>query len=215
MSFTATANTLYENLQDATIKSITVSRTPILKSTMALLNTFSGGDFLKRLEKQPYDDLFHLRMIINTSKGKVMTEKNENVVITSNIPKREKNTESIEIQIPSNLTFGNLIDNTIAKIGKLKFFKYSVFNNCQMFVMNILNSNGLNKPEYEKFIKQDVKELFRDKPYFRKFVNTVSDVGAVVDKKVQLHKDNVNRLTNPRRLVKDIAKKPSLILNFI
>ena len=65
------------------------------------------------------------------------------------------------------------------------FVRYSANqNNCQDFVLAVLESNGLMTPQLFDFVKQDTEAIFKNKPIIRKVVNTVTDLGAVVDNAV-------------------------------
>ena len=41
-------------------------------------------------------------------------------------------------------------------------------NNCQNFILNVLQANNLNTPAYEKFVKQDTAALFANDPFLSK-----------------------------------------------
>ena len=61
------------------------------------------------------------------------------------------------------------------------FFYSANDNNCQDFVIGILNGNNIGDDENRSFTKQDTESLFGDSNFLRKFSNTVSDLGATVD----------------------------------
>ncbi len=65
-------------------------------------------------------------------------------------------------------------------------------NNCQNFVINILQNNDLlNNNDLIQYIKQDTDAIFTN-PNVRKVVNTVTDMGAVYDNL----KDNVTTIAD-------------------
>jgi inorganic pyrophosphatase/exopolyphosphatase len=166
---------LLDKFGDETIKSITVLRTPIMKVFEKLLNTLSGGELKKQMEKMNYDELFHLRLLVKTDKNnRIAFEKNEtiNAIHKFKIP---PNTDKLEVtNIPTGLTINQLLTNTKKRMGK-KFFPYSgVNNNCQDFVLNILQANNLATTSAEQFIKQDTQTLFNTMPVLKKVMDALT-----------------------------------------
>lgn len=167
------------------IKKIKVGRTPLPSILTKVLNVVSLGGFNKLLEQSPYDKLFHLFVIITLSNGTVVTvllEKNEtlNMKVVSNY--NPKGAEYMDVNnIPSNLTFAELINNARKRQGS-NFFKYSALtNNCQDFIMDLFKASSLSNSSLQNFIKQDVKSIFKKYPLTRKFINTLTKIGSGVD----------------------------------
>jgi hypothetical protein len=133
--------------------------------------------------KIPFDKLFHLRLLLKLDNGKeVFIEKNERLNSGIGMGAKKEGLETMPINssdIPSNLTFGQLVENTRAYQGN-KFLTYSSSsNNCQYFLMAILQGNQFkNISQYSKFIKQDTEEIFKNNPALRKIANTFTDLGA-------------------------------------
>jgi hypothetical protein len=72
-----------------------------------------------------------------------------------------------------------MLENTKDLMGN-KFFDYKALdNNCQFFISSVLKSNALNSEALSKFVLQDTRQLFENNPKFRKFVNSVTDTGAI------------------------------------
>lgn len=63
--------------------------------------------------------------------------------------------------ITPNLTINTMIDNTKQQMGNQMFQYNAINNNCQIFVRNILNYNGMYDEKYNDFIMQDVETVFR------------------------------------------------------
>ena len=60
------------------------------------------------------------------------------------------------------------------------FLTYSVKdNNCQNFILAILESNGLLNSRNELFTKQYTDSYFSDD--LRKFTSTITDIGSKID----------------------------------
>lgn len=163
------------------IRKITIDRTPVGFFLKFLLNAASMGDFNKRYKNSPHDDLFHLRIIIETRKGKVALEKNE-VINMENNPTIAKKAQTQEVDLGdkrNNININQLLDNTKKNMGK-NFYPYSAKNNnCQDFILGIFNGNAIGTAANREFIKQDTKALFSN--YLRKFSNVVTDIGASAD----------------------------------
>jgi hypothetical protein len=138
----------------------------------------------------PYESLFHLSMIINNL---VLLEKNSvvNMQINPNLP---SDTEKMISPIPTNTTINQFIENCLKTMGTAKFFSYSASNNnCQNFILNLLNSNHISDANLYNFIKQDTKSIFENN-YVRKLTNNVTDIdGRITElsggqlKKLQKH----------------------------
>ena len=168
------------------IASIEIGRTPVPSMLTSMLNILSFGEFQKKFGATPYDKLYHLFMVIRTTKGeRVMFEKNEviNSALRYKIP---PNTELKKIDgIPQNLSINDFLLKGLQRQGKEKFFTYSAsHNNCQDFIVNLLQANNIGG-NVISFVKQNTKELFEGLPRLRKIANTVTDVAAVADRVIQ------------------------------
>jgi hypothetical protein len=72
-----------------------------------------------------------------------------------------------------------LIKNTSEKMGD-KFLPYNGFNNnCQNFIINMLQANGIN--EGEEFVSQKVGGILKDHPYVKQFINLATELGGRYD----------------------------------
>ena len=167
------------------IKSIRVGRTPLPSTLTKALNIVSLGAFNKLVERSPYDDLMHLFCILTLDNGttiKILLEKNEaiNMQVVSNY--NPKNAEYIDVpRVPSNLTFNDLL-NGARKIQGSNYFKYnSSSNNCQDFIIAVLKGSSILTDSLSKFIKQDVKSIFKTLPITQKIINTLTNLGGTVD----------------------------------
>jgi len=110
-----------------------------------------GIEFLKR---QVYDKVFHLyirfRLYDNTQ---YEIERNQTVNLISGDSLR-KNEEIVKVPISGYPTLGDFFKKGIDPNDKM-FWKYSTSNNCQKFVMDLLNRNGYLTPALKTFIYQD------------------------------------------------------------
>ncbi len=133
--------------------------------------------------KTPFDKLFHLRLLLKLDNGKdIFIEKNERLNSGVGIGAKKDGLEIEQISsndIPQGLTFGELVDKTKDYQGE-KFLTYSSSsNNCQYFIMAILQANQFgNVSKYANFIKQDTESIFKNNPTLRKIANTFTDLGG-------------------------------------
>jgi len=171
---------LLEKIGDEKITSLRIDRAPISPTTiLKLLRPYRNA--LKALS---YDDTFHLLLVIN---DKYELQKNE-IVNISKFVKRPK-TESVPIDLPSDfdMTINELIDNTRKAMGNKKFSSYNVVNNnCQIFIESILRANKLLKPEYRKFIRQDLETLFSKLPKgTERIISILTETAARVNRLIE------------------------------
>jgi hypothetical protein len=175
---TKSRNTLKE-VGDAKVFGAKLYRTPVPAYLIEILNVVSLGDFKKKLEKTEYDKLFHLGIILETSKGRVLIEKNEVINVSKSIPNKTEGYEDKEVTLNNhNLTVQEVLDNTRGVLQD-RFFKYSAYdNNCQNFILSLLKANNIGSEKDREFVKQDTEELFKSNPYLRKLANTITDTAS-------------------------------------
>lgn len=157
---------------DNKIISARLARTPVQEIIQDVLKTVSNID----------DNLFHLFIELTLDNGKKwILEKNERINLVKD--RSDKQTEFTEM-FSVNKTVNELFENTKNKMGE-KFLPYqSANNNCQFFIMGVLDGNGLNTPERTEFVKQDTKNIFT--PELRKVANTLTDIGGYGNAIIQL-----------------------------
>jgi hypothetical protein len=169
-----------------TIQSVEVGRTPVPSLLTNALNIISFGEFQKKFGATPYDKLYHLFMVIRTTKGeRVMFEKNEviNSALKYKIP---PNTELKKVDgIHQHITINDFLLRGLQRQSKEKFFTYSAsHNNCQDFIVNLLQANHMGG-DVIGFVKQNTAQLFEGLPRLRKIANTVTDAAAIGDRVIQ------------------------------
>jgi hypothetical protein len=161
------------------IRDIDIVRNPVGKALTGALSIASMGEFGRNLENAPYDKLFHLKIVITLQSGvRVSLEKVERVSMTVN-PKPVKDEESTPTPLNGkSITLNQLYENARERMGGL-FYPYSARdNNCQNFILNVLQASGIGNQQDYEFVKQDTKELFGDNSFLRKASNTITDIGA-------------------------------------
>ena len=142
----------------------------ILTGSMKLIST-------QFRERAGSDKLYHLKLLIRTTHSNISLEKNE--VITISPYKMNYNAENLYVHFPPGISINILLQNTRSKMGN-SFLSYSARdNNCQNFVLSLLESNGLSNERNILFTKQSTSALFSTE--LRKLTNTITDIGAKID----------------------------------
>jgi len=177
---------ILEKIGGDTIRSVEVGRTPVPSLLTNAINIISFGEFNKKFGNMDYDKLFHLFMIIRTTKGeRFMIEKNGtiNASLRYKIP---PNTELKKVDgIHQHITINDFLLRGLQKAGRDKYFRYSARDaNCQDFIINLLQANHMGG-DVIGFVKQNTKELFEGLPRLRKIANTVTDAAAIADRIIE------------------------------
>ena len=164
---------------DQIITALTLRRNPVSNVITQLMNFISLGSFYKKLARLPYDNLYHLSLLVKTNEGSFVLEKIERVNATTTISSPE-GLELLPINnIPAKLTVRQLIENT-EKFMSSKYLPYNPStNNCQDFVMGILKANNLLTPQLQEWVKQNTTSLFKNNPFLLNVSNSAINIGKV------------------------------------
>jgi len=207
----ATVRKLLERIGDIPIVSAEVVRSPVQSIVQQAINAVSLGSFKKELKDKPYDDIFHLMLIVTLEDGKkVSIEKN--AIITIRITKGRSG-ERLPVSVPSGLTINKALEKTEQAMGDLYATYSAKNNNCQDFILALLKSNGMGDEKVYAFVKQDVGSLFGKSDFLRKFTNTVTDIGAKVSTVLEgegVKKSPPNKMNAWIQHVKDVAAKKGI-----
>ena len=182
------------------ITSARVGRTPVQAIIQGALKTVANV---------PYDDLFHLFIELTLDNGqKWVLEKIERINLVKEDRSKKQGAEFTS-SFSVNKTMNELFQNTKNRMGD-KFLPYqSASNNCQYFLMGVLDGNGLNNSERTSFIKQDTKAIFEKNPALRKFANTLTDIGGygnAIIGEVSKPIDAIREATKPKTIKKKFNK---------
>lgn len=168
--FTTKVRNILKKYGNEIIHSIVVCRSPVPSMIQKALQVASFNNV-------PFDTLFHLFIIIN---GNILLEKNSVINMSIN-PRIPSDTEHMECPTPSNTTINEFLNKCLQSMGSSKFFSYSGYdNNCQNFILHLLNSNGILSNELNQFIKQNTESIFENNPTLRKLTNNITDVDGRV-----------------------------------
>jgi len=162
---------LLSDYGNETIVSATIARKPVTSIIQSIIRTVSS---------YPYDNLFHLMILLKTNTGKTIRFE-KNAAINADVNPNITNAQYMEVpNVPSDLTINQLIENT-RNLMKEKFIPYTASNNnCQNFILNVIRANNMSNPELEAFIKQDTAMIFKD-PNFKKFSDGITGLGEKID----------------------------------
>lgn len=166
---------------DKKIIGATITRNPIMELWTRLFSILTFGEFKRRLEQTPYDELFHLRLDVELDDFTIIGIEKLDIINMDRDPKLYEASEEKQItNMPKGLTINTIMEKTHEYMGP-KFYTYSAFNNnCQDFVKAILISNNIGDKTDLDFVKQDIKSLSKDLNFLRKFSNTATDITAYI-----------------------------------
>ena len=172
---------------------------------------------LKTVANVPYDNLFYLFIELTLDNGqKWVLEKIERINLVKEDRSKKQGAEFTST-FPVNKTVDELFQNTKNRMGD-RFLPYqSASNNCQVFIIGVLDGNGLNNAERTSFVKQDTKAIFEKNPALRKFANTLTDIGGYGNALIQEATkpiDAIREATKPKTIKKKFNKTMNK-LNFL
>jgi hypothetical protein len=160
---------LLQEVGDEKINKLVLWREPISVNSML--------KFLK-LNKS-FDDLFHLALNLS---DKYNLDKQSVLTFERGKPKGE----TLEIPVSKDITIREMIEKTKKRMGDNAYSSYSVRNNCQQFLLNVLSANGLMTTEARKFIEQDVEKILQDLPKYSEVVaNFFTGAQAVANRLIE------------------------------
>lgn len=173
---------MLDRIGNEPVTSLQLVRTPLADSTKFMVNIVSFGQLEEKLKQTNIDRLFHLSLFIN---GKYTLEKNEVISLKSGNPVSKKS-ETLVIPVTrDDLTIGDMLKNTQAKMGSNYGSYDAVTNNCSVFVSNVLSANGLLNGNATVFLSQQIPELFEKFPSLTRYITKfATDTAAVVNRQL-------------------------------
>jgi hypothetical protein len=158
---------------DENITQMTISRTvlnPLLTGVIGIISP----SFRRKTQDTK---LYHLHVLIRTTKTSFSLEKNARITI-GNYQKRN-GSEDMSVSIPSGLSLNKMLDRTRSLMGG-RFLSYSARdNNCGHFVLGLLRANNLSTSANTLFVEQITDNLFTGQ--LRRITNTITDIAGGVD----------------------------------
>ena len=172
------------------IQSAFLVRTPIEKVFTRALNVISAGKFSELQDKHDIPVLYHVAFVGSFNNKNILIEKNE-VINVDKFKQSDikKNTETLRLTLKSYPTLAQILTNTVNYMGDTNFFDYDALgadgkrNNCQDFVMALLDSNNMATPEAKNFIYQNITPITKELPnVVAKAVKVITQAGSVVSR---------------------------------
>ena len=163
---------------DFTVREVIVGRTKVQKVVQTLLNAMTLGNFNKEKQKYGYDDIYHLYAVLVLDNGvKLITERNQRIVLTEDTNNRDNVSEKISIS--TNIKLSQLFQNAINADGD-KIWRYdSLSNNCQNFITSLLRNSGYLTEEANTFINQKVDNLLD--PTTQNIAQKTTDMASIFE----------------------------------
>jgi hypothetical protein len=201
---------------DQPIESMIVRRDPLPAAIELAANFLTSGAWGKAKSKNAYDKMFHLA-IEATVGGTVLTiEKNQVINISTKHAARTEKTEEEKVEMGGqHPTLSEFLKKGEERMGG-RYWLYDAFNNnCQDYVINLLEANGMLTPELRAFIKQDLKGFVSDlPPWMEKLARGLTDVAGVADVAVEGQGKGAARPTF-RKQIEDTGITPAVYLRRI
>lgn len=165
---------IIEQYGDKKIVRAVAHRKPVDAPILGAINMVSIGQFAKQ---NKYDDLFHLSLFLIFEDGTpISIEKIENINMQVNPPTHEK-AQTKEISNFHPVTLNEILNGAKQVLGD-KFFKYNASsNNCQHFIMALLQGSDLGGAEDYAFIKQDTEQIFKGLDKTLSIANALTSIG--------------------------------------
>lgn len=173
-----------EKIRD--MKIVRTELSPVVFNTVNFLTEYTTkGRFQQRFKQMPYDKLYHLALIVTTQEGSIIKiEKNEVLNVELN-PTISSNAEvkQITTNVPRDLTIATMLYKAQSRMGGDRFFTYNaVRNNCQDFLLNILDANKIGDESDRQFIKQDVAGLFKGFEGTENFLSLLTSIASIANR---------------------------------
>lgn len=178
---------VFQKYKDHNIAYLQVVRTPLSTTSQAFADIASLGTFSSQAKKLGYDRVYHLYMLIyfDGVKEPLHYEKNETVRLRVGAPATNVFTQAREVPLHHmHLTLEHFI-RTAQKFMTADEYWHYTFEalNCQRFVKQNLEANGLLTPELNHFIMQNAQELLAKAPsMLKRLTQRASDAAAFVRK---------------------------------
>lgn len=183
--FNNTSRKTLEQYGNSIIKSVKLGKVPLHPAVSTAVNVLTLGQMNTLQKKYGYDKLYHVFMVVQCENSPpIVIEKNEVINIA---PFNSSNSKmqflDVNITMMQNRTLNDFILRTWRRM-KGSFFIYDPFNNnCQVFLINLLQANGLWNHDYENFFFQNVSGIRNELPSFApKVMRKITDIGALASR---------------------------------
>jgi len=184
------------------IVQITICRAPIAKAIDTALDALSLSQWSSLKDKHSYDRFYHLYMLVKLSNSHMIRiEKNATINISNGF-KIEEDAEFYEVDLNGlQITLNDFLKKALDKYGAKLYFLYSPFdNNCQKYILRLLECNGLLTEGSKEFIYQDINELIEELPWYTRMIGeNVTKIAGIGN--VLLHGEGFNNNNNNDKFI--------------
>jgi len=164
------------------IARMVVRRDPIPSFLSYAVDLLTMGQFSKAQQDANYDKMFHLCIEFELAKGpRYVIEKNEVIsVALARAPTKDTQIATVGMQSALDNTLNGLL-KAGQGVMKERWFVYNALsNNCQDFILGILQGNQQLTPRLTEFVKQPLESIASSLPeYADKLFQGVTDAAAV------------------------------------
>jgi hypothetical protein len=189
-----------------------IRRAPIGSMLNSMMNILSLGRFDQFRKERNFDKFFHLGIVLQLEGGKqLLLEKNAKPAFSESFTDTKDTEYMAPVNIAGQPTLNEFIQRTVDKMGKYGFTNYDALdNNCQKFILSLLEANGSLTPALKSFIYQDITGIVQRLPsYVDKISRFATDTAARAQELIGQGK---RRLTTKRkqainRLIKSFTGK--------
>ena len=163
------------------ITNIKVYRSPIKSFIHTALNWLSLGTFERNLRDAGYDQAMHLFLTITLQDGTVIRF-DKNHVIEAKVVHAD-NTHNAEVKTVGhkNIPLNEFLNKGIDHAGQRYFHYNSRSSNCQIWIIDNLQANGLLTPDIKTWVLQDVDRIYKNLGLLETINQKITDTGAQLD----------------------------------
>jgi hypothetical protein len=158
-----------------------IRRAPIGSMLNSMMNILSLGRFDQFRRERNFDKFFHLGIVLQLEGGKqLLLEKNAKPAFSESFTDTKDTEYMAPVNIAGQPTLNEFIQRTVDKMGKYGFTNYDALdNNCQKFILSLLEANGSLTPALKSFIYQDITGIVQRLPsYVDKISRFATDTAA-------------------------------------
>jgi hypothetical protein len=165
------------------IVDIKVYREPINSVINKVLNWVTLGTFQQNLKDLDYESAMHLFMYITLDNGTTIRfDKNHIIEAKIQHVPHHPTAEVRNIGNIKNVLLNNFFEKGIKSVGESNYFLYdSKSNNCQKWIIDNLQANGLMTGELKQFIYQDPEKTYKNLGLLATVNKAITDVAAKAD----------------------------------
>jgi hypothetical protein len=191
-----------DKIGDWKIVALSIVRQPIQSFIRTILNGLTLGKLDQVLKEKGYDKLFHLSLFVRCEPPDAKDGSTEEVWKFDKGPlvsvKKERPPLGKDIESKPAAPGRHLVKDLFKRQNEPGFYTYSAFtNNCQDWILKMLQSIGAANPQVTAFVKQDAASIGKALGWFAPSVaQEVTDLGGRVAGAV----DQVRDLTGLGRI---------------